>query len=70
LTPKGEKACDPGIEVYKKVITGAMSNMSEEEQKRLQESLRPLRDKMAEELHMEEARPPAYAQDKPIALKW
>jgi DNA-binding MarR family transcriptional regulator len=70
LTPKGEKACDPGIEIYKKVVNGAMSNMSEAEQKRLQESLRPLRDKMLEELHMEEAKAPAYTQDKPITLKW
>ena len=52
------------------MITGAMSNMSEEEQKRLQESLRPLRDRMVEELHMEEAKPPAYAKGKPITLNW
>jgi len=69
LTPKGEEACDPGVEVYKRVVTNVMSDMPEAEQKRLQESLRELRDKMADELHMEVARPPVYAQGKPITVK-
>jgi hypothetical protein len=69
LTPKGEAACDPGVEVYKRVVTSVMSDMPEEEQKRLQETLRGLRDKMADELHMEVARPPVYAQGKTITVK-
>jgi DNA-binding MarR family transcriptional regulator len=69
LTPKGEAACDPGVEVYKRVVTSVMSDMPEEEQKRLQETLRGLRDKMADELHMEVARPPVYAQGKTISVK-
>jgi DNA-binding MarR family transcriptional regulator len=70
LTPKGEAACDPGVEAYKKVIIGALSDMSESEQKRLQDSLRPLRDKMVEELRIEDVKSPPYAHDKPIDLKW
>ena len=67
LTPRGEEACGPGVEAYKKVVTGAMSDMSEQEQSSLRESLRALRDKMADELHME---PSIYAQNKPIEMKW
>ncbi len=70
MTAKGEKACGPGVEVYKKVIIGVVSDMSEEEQKRLQGSLRSLRDKMLQELHMEVSKPTAYDQDKPIPVKW
>jgi len=70
LTPKGEKACDPGVEAYKKVIISAMSEMSENDQKSLRDSLRPLRDKMVDELHLEMAEAPSYTKGKPIDLKW
>lgn len=70
LTPRGEAACDPGVEAYKKVVTSAMSDMPEEEQNRLREMLRALRDKMTDELHMEVAKSPVYAQGKPISVKW
>ena len=70
LTPKGEKACDPGIEAYKEVITGLFSDMGEAEQKQLRKTLKTLRDKMAQELHIEAETPRAYDQDKSIDLKW
>jgi DNA-binding MarR family transcriptional regulator len=70
LTPKGEKACGPGVEAYKKVIISAMSEMSENDQKSLRDSLRPLRDKMVDELHLEMAEAPSYTKGKPIDLKW
>jgi len=70
LTPKGQEVCGPGVEAYKRAVTSAMSSIPRKEQKALQETLRALRDKMAEELHMEAPRPPVYAQSRPIDVKW
>jgi len=70
LTAKGEKACGPGVEVYKKVITGLFSDMGETEQQQLRKTLKKLRDKMAEELHIEAEKPMANNQDKSIDLNW
>jgi DNA-binding MarR family transcriptional regulator len=69
LTPRGEAATDPGVEVYKKVITGLFSDMSEKEQQQLRSILKTLRDKMVQELHIEPEKPAAYA-DKPVPVKW
>jgi DNA-binding MarR family transcriptional regulator len=70
LTPKGEEACGPGVEAYKKVVTSALEDMPNDEQERLRETLRALRDKMADGLHMEVERPPVYAKAKAIDVKW
>jgi DNA-binding MarR family transcriptional regulator len=70
MTAKGEEACGPGVEVYKKVITGLFSDMGEAEQQQLRKTLKKLRDKMAEQLHIEAEKPNAYKQDKSIDLKW
>ncbi|MDY6892322.1 MAG: MarR family transcriptional regulator [Chloroflexota bacterium] len=53
ITDKGRELCDPGVEVYKSLMTNVMSDLSEEEQEQLQNSLRILRNKMLDELHLE-----------------
>ena len=53
ITDKGRELCDPGVEVYKSLMIGAMADLPEEEQEQLQKSLRVLRDKMLDELHLE-----------------
>ena len=70
LTAKGREACDPGVEVYKKLITGLVSDMSEEEQQHLQKVMAGLRDKMMQEIHMELKKPAGYPPDKPIPVIW
>ena len=67
LTPKGEQATDPGIEVYKKVITGLFTDMPEKEQQQLRGILKKLRDKMVQELHIEPLKP---GEGKPVPFKW
>jgi hypothetical protein len=45
--------------------------MSVDEQKQLQKTLRVLRQKMLDEMHMELDKPPAaYPPGKPIRFKW
>jgi DNA-binding MarR family transcriptional regulator len=70
-TPKGEKMAGPGIEIYKNLIKGLVSGLTVEEQKQLQKLLKPLRQKMIDDLHMELAKqPPAFKVGKPISIKW
>lgn len=70
LTAKGREACAPGVEVYKKLITGLVSDMSEEEQEHLRKVLAGLRDKMMQEIHMELRKPAGYPADEPILVVW
>lgn len=70
LTAKGREACVPGVEVYKKLITGLVSDMSEEEQQHLQKVMAGLRDKMMQEIHMELKKPAGYPPDEPISVIW
>jgi MarR family transcriptional regulator for hemolysin len=70
LTAKGEEACGPGVEIYKKLITGLMTDLSTDEQEQLQKLLRGLRDKMLDELHMEIKKPSGYDSEKPITPNW
>ncbi|MBE0480601.1 MAG: winged helix DNA-binding protein [Dehalococcoidia bacterium] len=70
ITEKGRKLTDPGIEVLKKVIRGLVADVSPEEQEVLQATLRKLRNRMLDELHMEIKKPPAYDPEKPIPLSW
>lgn len=70
LTSRGEEACDPGIEAYKKVILGLFDEMSAGEQQQLRKTLKTLRDKMVQELHIEPEKPKVYPEDKPIDVKW
>jgi MarR family transcriptional regulator for hemolysin len=70
LTTRGEEACGPGVEIYKKLIQGLVSDLPKGEQEQLQKLLRGLRDKMLDELHMEIKKPSAYGADKPISPPW
>lgn len=70
LTAKGEEACGPGVEIYKKMITGLVADVSTDEQEQLQKLLRVLRDKMLDELHMEIKKPSGHDMDKPISPGW
>jgi DNA-binding MarR family transcriptional regulator len=71
ITPKGEKLAGPGIEVYKGLIKGLSSGLSVDEQKKLQNLLKTLRQKMLDEMHMElDKQPAAYTPGKPIRVKW
>jgi hypothetical protein len=56
--------------VYKKLITGLVSDMSEEKQQHLQKVLAGLRDKMMQEMHMELRKPAVYPPDEPIPVIW
>jgi DNA-binding MarR family transcriptional regulator len=69
LTERGRELCEPGIEVLKTLILALASDMSVEQQKRLQDELRPLRDKMLDALHMEVPRPAVF-EGKPISVVW
>ena len=70
ITPKGEKLVNPGVEVLKAVMKGLVAGMSIEEQKQLQKSLKPLRQRMLDEMHMEIDRQPKVYNGKTISIKW
>lgn len=63
ITDKGKELCDPGVEVYKGLIFDLMAVLPEEEQEQLQKSLRVLRDKMLQELHLEIKNPKYTAEE-------
>ena len=68
LTPKGEELCGPNIEVYKSTIQSLLSGLSEEEQEQFNRTLRKLRQRVLDEIHMELQVAPGYA--KPIPTDW
>jgi DNA-binding MarR family transcriptional regulator len=69
LTPKGEKLSGPGIEILSALIKGLVADVPVEEQKQLQKSLRKLRQKMMDEMHMELDKGPSAFAGKPIQVK-
>lgn len=71
LTPKGEKACGPGVEVMKSIITELTSGLSQEDRETLHRILRALRQNMLNQLHIEpEPQPRGYPPGKPIPVMW
>ena len=70
VTPKGEKVSGPGIEILSALIKGLAADMPVEEQKQLQKSLKKLRQKMMDEMHMELDKGPSAFAGKPITVKW
>ncbi len=69
ITPKGEEAIGPALSVHKALIAELASNLSAEQQEKLQDSLRALRDKALETLHLE-PRPAGGRPGKAFTLKW
>ena len=53
ITPKGEKAIGPGLDVHRALIAELASDLPVEQQEQLQNLLRALRDKAVEKLHLE-----------------
>ena len=70
LTARGEKACGPGIEVMKELITELLAALSAEKQEQLQGLMRVLRDRSLKELYMEAKTPRGYPSGKPVPVKW
>ncbi|MEE8469942.1 MAG: MarR family transcriptional regulator [Dehalococcoidia bacterium] len=71
MTPKGEEACGPGIEIFKRIIVGLSSDLSAKERDQLHKTLRALRQKMLDELHLEiDQQPVGLSPDKPIPVTW
>jgi len=70
MTSKGEKLVEPGIEIMKAIITELAADMPVEQQEQLQKSLRALRDKALEKLHIEASPPSGRPAGKPIPVKW
>ena len=66
ITRKGEEAIDPALTVHKAVIAELASDLSAEQQEKLQEALRALRDKALQTLRLE----PRPTGGKPMTLKW
>ena len=69
MTRKGEEAMGPALPVHKAVIAELASDLSAEQQEKLQDSLRALRDKALETLRLE-PRPAAGRPGKAFTLKW
>ncbi len=70
LTPKGEKACAPGIEVMKGVVTELAAHLPVEKQEQLQDLMRMIREKALDTLHLEATTPPGYPPGKTVPVKW
>ena len=71
MTSKGEKLCGPGIDILKALIKGLVADISVEEQKQLQKTLKKMRQRMMDDLHLElDKLPASYPAGKPIAVKW
>ncbi len=69
ITPKGEETIGPALPVHKALIAELASDLSAEQQEKLQESLRALRDKALETIHLE-PRPAGRRPGKTFTLKW
>lgn len=69
ITPKGEQALGPALPAHKAVVAELAADLSAEQQEKLQESLRALRDKALEMLHLE-PRPATGHPGKAFSLKW
>ncbi len=70
LTSKGEKACAPGIEVMKSVVTELAADMSANKQEQLQNLLRIVRDRALQDLRIESHPPRGYAKGQPVPVNW
>ncbi len=70
LTAKGENACAPGIEIMKKVVTELASHLPVGKQEQLQDSMRMIREKALDTLHLETTTPPGYPPGKTVPVKW
>ena len=69
ITRKGEEAIGPALPVHKALIAELASDLSAEQQEKLQDSLRALRDKALETLRLE-LRPGGGRPGKTPTLKW
>lgn len=70
LTPKGEKACAPGIAIMKGVVKELAADMSAEKQKQLQNLLRIMRDRALQDLRIEAIPPRGYVKGQPVPVNW
>ena len=70
LTPRGEQACAPGIEIMKSVVTEMMAELPDNKQKQLRDLLHPLRDRALQSLYIEPAKPRGYGEGEPIPVNW
>jgi len=71
LSPKGEELCGPGIEIQKKIIMDFSTDMPAKEREQFHKTLKGLRAKMLDQLHMEiDEEPTGLPIDKPLSLKW
>ncbi|MEE8373852.1 MAG: MarR family transcriptional regulator [Dehalococcoidia bacterium] len=71
MTAKGEEMCGPAIEVLKKIIMDFAPDMPEKDREQLHQSLKLLRGRMLDRLHVEiDENPPGLPHGKPIQLNW
>ena len=71
LTPKGEELCAPGIEIQKKIIMDFSTDMPEKERQQFHKTLKSLRAKVLDQLHLElDENPAGLPEGKPIRIKW
>ncbi len=71
MTPKGEELCGSAIEVLKKVVMDATSDVPEKEREQLHKTLKGVRAKMLDQLHEEiDEEPRGLPHGKPICLNW
>jgi len=70
LTAKGENLCAPGIEICKRLIQGLTSDLPPSEREGFHKTLKVMRQRMLDELHLETAQSPVFHPGKPVPLKW
>jgi MarR family transcriptional regulator for hemolysin len=70
MTSKGEKLVGPGIEIMKSIITEVAGDLPVEQQEQLQKTLKVIRDKALEKMHIEAQPPSGLPAGKPIPVKW
>ncbi len=70
MTSKGEKLVGPGIEIMKSIITEVAADLPVEQQEQLQKTLKVIRDKALDKMHIEAQPPSGFPPGKPIPVKW
>lgn len=70
MTSKGEKLVNPGIEIMKVIINELAADIPAAQQEQLQNSLKILRDRALEKLHIEANPPSSLPAGKAMAVKW
>ena len=71
ITYRGRQLCDSGVKIFAGLVQECSDDLSPGQRQQLHKSLRAMRDRMLDKIHVElEERPKGYPPGEPIPLIW